>query len=752
MAKYCIPKENIAKLKKAFEKLGDNQIQKLIDKSPEERISLFKKALPEDEAYLLNREFEKSVASKRLRALGDWVKDNLDEKYRDEKLTKDINFIGKNFKDLEQVDDFINQRVDLLAEQSVGVGLTTKEIEKFTQLGKNLYETGKYLNDGLLDNEKGVFAFGKAYKEMEDFTDSLRPVSKWKAYVQNIGRVNMLASIKTPFLNIESNTISGLTEAIGRRLSNWKIYGNVDKELAQRYRKTAMKLFKETGLDLSRMITIEDTVTGAGKMIGEETSRTGNKTLNAYSDFIFNKTLTTPDVAFGNFAFTDALNIISSRLGKGNEAMSTKIFKDATLLNPRTQEGQLARLEAIASARRATYTDDSWSSKFALGTRKLLNTVPGLGDILMPFVKTVANVAELGADYAGVGLVKGTWKGSRLGIAKMKGQQVDKDATINAFNDIVRAGLGMSAAYALVSQIEADDFMGAYDPARVGIDQLSNTSYNALRVQTPFGEKWVSLDYLGALAPSVVGMLYAKKYGEKEMNQGLGYLGGVASQYIAQMPVFDPLNSFIGEVQKFNPENSKALLSVFGDKTIRSFTDTVVSRMIPGITYDFARATDEYQRDTRQKKYTLGKVNFDSFINKIPYLRKDLPIKYDGLGRLMHEEGFETFLFGARVRTNKADEVVDEIYRLRNNGQKPNVRDLRFTYSAKVEELKEKVGKEKFYDVARQFGETLAVTYKKEMDKGSYKKLSDEEKKDVLDKAMEVEYKKMLNKYGVKYK
>lgn len=752
MAKYCIPKENIAKLKKAFEKLGDNQIQKLIDKSPEERISLFKKALPEDEAYLLNREFEKSVASKRLRALGDWVKENLDEKYRDEKLAKDINFIGKNFKDLEQVDDFINQRVDLLAEQSVGVGLTTKEIEKFTQLGKNLYETGKYLNDGLLDNEKGVFAFGKAYKEMEDFTDSLRPVSKWKAYVQNIGRVNMLASIKTPFLNIESNTISGLTEAIGRRLSNWKIYGNVDKELAQRYRKTAMKLFKETGLDLSRMITIEDTVTGAGKMIGEETSRTGNKTLNAYSDFIFNKTLTTPDVAFGNFAFTDALNIISSRLGKGNEAMSTKIFKDATLLNPRTQEGQLARLEAIASARRATYTDDSWSSKFALGTRKLLNTVPGLGDILMPFVKTVANVAELGADYAGVGLVKGTWKGSRLGIAKMKGQQVDKEATINAFNDIVRAGLGMSAAYALVSQIEVDDFMGAYDPARVGIDQLSNTSYNALRVQTPFGEKWVSLDYLGALAPSVVGMLYAKKYGEKEMNQGLGYLGGVASQYIAQMPVFDPLNSFIGEVQKFNPENSKALLSVFGDKAIRSFTDTIVSRMIPGIAYDMARATDEYQRDTRQKVYTLGKVNFDSFINKIPYLRKGLPVKYDGLGRLMHEEGFETFLFGARVRTDKADEVVDEIYRLRNNGQKPNVRDLRFTYSAKVKELKEKVGKEKFYDVARQFGETLAVTYKKEMDKGSYKKLSDEEKKDVLDKAMEVEYKKMLNKYGVKYK
>jgi len=750
--KYCIPKENIAKLKKAFEKLGDNQIEKLINKSSEERIDIFKKAIPEDEAYLLNREFEKSVASKRLRALGDWVQNNLDEKYRDEKLKKDIVYISKNFKELREVDDFINQRVDLLAEQSLGVGLTTKEIEKFTKLGKNLYETGKYLNDGIIDNPEGVFAFGRAYKEIEEFTDKLRPVSKWKAYVQNIGRVNILASIKNAFLNIESNTFTGLTEAIVRRLSNWKLYGNVDKNIAKQYRKSAMRLFKKTGLDLSRMITIEDTVTGAGKMIGEETSRTGNKVLNAYSDFIFNKTLTTPDVAFGNFAFTDAANIISSRLGKGNKELSTKIFKDATLLNPRTEAGKIARLEAIASARRATYTDDAWSSKFALGTRKLLNTIPGLGDILMPFVKTVANVAELGADYAGIGFVKGTKKGVKLGIAKMKGQAIDREATISAFNDIVRAGLGMTAAYMLVSQIEVDDFIGAYDPARVGIDQLSNTSYNAIRVKTPFGEKWISVDYLGPLAPSVVGMLYAKKYGEKEMNSGLGYLAGVASQYIAQMPVFEPLNSFVGEVQKFDPENSKSLLKVFGDKTVRSFTDTIVSRMIPGICYDFARATDEYQRDNRQKIYSLGNVNFDSLAQKIPYLRKNLPIKYDSLGRLMYEEGFETFLYGARVRTDRADEVVDEIYRLRANGQKPNVRDLRFTTSQKVEELKEKVGQEKFYEIAREFGETIAKVYREEMDSPSYKELSDEEKKKVLDTAMEKEYKKMMLDNDISYK
>jgi len=749
MATYCIPKVKIEEFKKVFNGLGDkNQLETLSNMSSAKRVDLFKNKLTTDEAVLLNKEFEKAIGSEKLSALKNWVRNNLDEKYREH----DIDAFKKRFQSLDEVNDFIEGKSKLMAEQKQGIALSNEEVKKFTELGKELFDKVKYLDEGLIENEKGMLEFGKALKNIQDYSESLKPIGKWRAYVQNIGRVNMLASIKTPFLNIESNTISGLTEAIGRRLSNWKAYGNVESSVAKQYRKSALKLFKETGLDISRMITIEEPITGAGRMIGEESGRTSSKVLNAYSDFIFNKTLTTPDVFFGNFAFTDSANIISSRLAKGDEKLATNIFKDATLLNPRTEQGKIARLEAIAGARRATYTDDSWSSKFALATRKLLNNVPGLGDILMPFVKTVGNVAELGADYAGLGFVKGATKGVRLGISKMKGEAIDRNAVVSAFNDIVRSGLGMTAAYALVSQIDVNDFMGAYDPSRTGIDQLSNTSYNAIRVQTPLGEKWISLDYLGALAPSVVGMLYAKKYGEKEMSQGLGYLSGVASQYVAQMPVFDPLSSFVGEVNKFDPSNSKALLSIFGDKTLRSFTDTVVSRMIPGITYDMARATDEYQRDNRQGKYTLGGVNFDNLIQKIPYLRKGLPIKYDGLGRLMHEEGLETFLFGARVRTNKADAIVDEIYRLRDNGQKPNVRDLRFSTSSKVAELKNKVGKERFYDIAREFGESISIEYKKTMDSQSYKNASDEEKKKKLDSVMEIKYKQMMYKNGVTYK
>lgn len=50
------------------------QIQKLIDMSSADRLDFFKKTLNTEEAKLFNEALEKAVASKRLRALGDWIK------------------------------------------------------------------------------------------------------------------------------------------------------------------------------------------------------------------------------------------------------------------------------------------------------------------------------------------------------------------------------------------------------------------------------------------------------------------------------------------------------------------------------------------------------------------------------------------------------------------------------------------------------------------------------------------------------
>lgn len=751
---WCIPKHVMANMAKSIKGLADSgQIQKLVDMKSADRLEFFKKNLNTEDAVRFNDALEKAISSKRLRALGDWIKKNLDEKYRKDEITA----LGRDFKNLDEVNAFIEQKTQSLADKKLGISLTVEETKKFTDIGKKMYEAGVKLGSDFIDlsTKEGyekALPFGKAHKEMTEFTSSLMPVSAWKSFVNRIGRASMLTSLKTPLLNIESNTIGALTTAISRRLDRWQFTSSVEKGVAKEFIKNSRNFFKETGIDMSRMISFEDTVAGAGRMVGENVS--DGKFLKGYTDFIFNKTLSTPDVAFGSFAFADSASLHATRLSKGNVKKSTEIFKDSTLLNPKTDEGKAVRAMAIADARLATYTNDSYTAKGLEKTRELLNNAGGFGDVALPFVKTPANVAELGADYAGLGFVKGAVKGSKLLYTKfVKKGEIDREAFQSAISDTVRAGLGMTVAYAIAAQLDVEDFMGAYDPDRVKIDQLSNTSYNAIKVGTPFGEKWVSVDYFGPLGSSIVGYMYAKKYGDA---RSLGYATGVGSQYISAIGLQDVFTGIADTMGKIDPNNLASVKKVFGDDLKRSTGDLIVSRLVPGIMYDLARATDDVQRDTRQKKYVLETplmdVNFDQLANKVPYWREGLPIKFDALGRTMYEESaVESLMFGSRVRTSRMDSIVDEIYRLRDKGQLPTVKDLRFMYSTKVDELKEKTGN-KFYDVARKYGETLAVEYEKKMKTEQYKKLSDEEKKKQLDDIGQTLYEKTLKQNGVKYR
>ena len=741
---YCIPKEFVERLKTAVQGLSDDgQISALTGMKQGDRINFFKKTLSENDAIRLNNEFENAVGQKRLTALRDWVRNNLDIKYRKDETS----FLMKRYKNLEEVDNFIDSRMELLAEQKLGIALTDDEVKQMTKLGEEFFEESKKLGDNLgkMGFEEENIKWGKKYKEISEYRDSLMPKSWWKALVNNLGRASMLASIKTPFLNIESNTINAVVEAITRRWSTGKAYSNISRDVPKEYARFARRMFKETGVDFTRMIDLDDTVTGFRKIVGEETSRLPFAWGRAYTDFIFNKTLSTPDVAFSAFAFSDSLALNASKAAKGDKELATKIFMEATNVNA-SGEAKVLRDIAIQDAKYATYTNESASSRISEGIRKVLNHVGGLGDVLMPFVKTPANVAELGLDYAGFGFVKGGFGVSR---SLIKTGKIDREAMRSAMRNIARSSVGMTAGYLMAQQFEPDHFIGVYDPARVKINQLANTAYNAILIKTPFGDRWVNVDYLGPLAAPFVSFLYQKKYG----NVG-GYISGATSAYLSQLPFVDAKSVFDGVDILSDPENTGQIKRL-GENLKGKIGDTIASRLTPGIMYDIARATDEIQRDTRQSKFVvdtpLFDVNFDSFINKIPFLRMELPVKHDTLGRVMLESTpLESMMFGARVRNARTDAVTTEILRLRDTGNTPNIKDLRFSSSVKVAELKEKLGDEKFIDVAIKYGEDVADAYEREMKSARYKRMDDEEKEELLSKIGNDIYKRMLLRNGIK--
>jgi len=349
------------------------------------------------------------------------------------------------------------------------------------------------------------------------------------------------------------------------------------------------------------------------------------------------------------------------------------------------------------------------------------------GDLIEPFIKTPANIIQFGLDVSGLGGMKGTAK--LIKYARTRKLLETKEATAllrNAFRDLTNTGLGLGGAFLLTSAFDKDDFIGAYDPQRVKYEELRNGNFNALRI----GGKWVSLDYFGPVAMPLVGMLYAKKYGDGNKGKMLiEYVKGIGNQATKA-----PFVSSIYEMYSDVMEKGKPGKGELGKYIADVFTNQIASR-VPGILQDIAKITDSELRDTTK--------NIDKILAKIPLLSKYSPEKKDMFGEVMKTEtgmaddpvskfmaAVSQIAFGARVKTEKSEAVKNEVLRLKDAGQAPTITSWKYIRSEKLQKLKDKVGNKEFQRIfTEEYGKPLREGIAKLIVKPEYKKLSDEDKK-----------------------
>ena len=272
----------------------------------------------------------------------------------------------------------------------LGATITAQEASTIADKATKLQELAK-------DTSKfgtPTIEYFEARKDMENYLESLNPSSRLKVLTSIIGRASMLASFKSPLLNIESNTIQAFLTGAERRINSRSFSGS-NNSYAGEYIKFVNEVYKKSGYDISRMRTIsgEQTVRGEN-IITSEGSGTIRRAGRFYEDIVFKGLMGAPDVAFSSVHFADSANLTSSKLadsmglkGKAKKDKALAIFKDATSIDPKTPEGRKVREQAIADAEYATYTNESHLSNIALGIRKLLNIATGdvrLGDQMMP--------------------------------------------------------------------------------------------------------------------------------------------------------------------------------------------------------------------------------------------------------------------------------------------------------------------------------------------------------------------------------
>lgn len=746
MAKLCIIPIKATKLINALK--GDG-LAKLQEMTSKERREFFEKIIGKEMAPKVNAEFERAIVANTkssLRAFAEKLTgisgaSKKDVIARIEKLDSKKLLDGNILEDY--VSEFLGAKISVNDVAQIRV-LSEKSSKAEIAMAKE-YE--KVVSEGRITPEytQALVDYSKALKETDEFLLKQSP-NDWSSTLWNNMKASMLFNPASWNLNILSNLVhSGVTKA-ERRIANMRMSG-YSSDLVKDWKRTMIKVRKESGYDLSRALSIDELL--QKKVIGEEMSIGKD---NFFTKFVYNGALGTPDAWAGRMAFADALDLETATIAHGmgfkGEAAKKKareLFLDGINVVPKTPEGILARKNAVLEAQFATWTNPGLIAnatlKFKAGLNKFAEKGLGLrgfklGDMIEPFVKTPANVAAYGLDASGLGIIRGAGEMASL----MKNYKVlttiqRKKQLGNALRLSMRTGFGLGGALTLASFIPEENFVGAYDPNRVKYEQLRNSTFNAIRI----GDKWYSLDYASGFAAPLVAVLYARKYGNGDpAKQVMQYTVGMADQ-TTNIPFVGSLKDIFGQMQqKVNPDSPDA-----GQKTMEAiydvFNNQITSR-VPGLLINIAKLADTNEREATGFIETLQ--------SKFPILRNRLKGKQDMFGQDMltetgiNQTGVDRYIAtltqimaGARVKTAKDTPYGNEIVRLKNSGTPASFTSWKYRLGERQSRLKEKVGDDEYRRIYKEeYGAKMIEGINKKLSDEKYKKMSDADKKKEIDK------------------
>lgn len=562
---------------------------------------------------------------------------------------------------------------------------TTVSQEEANQIIGKIGEIEKSIVNTLDETGNPSVQTWQKINEMNNLVESLTPSPALQIATSIVGRGMMLLSVKSPVLNVVSNTENILTEMLIRRavnsLEGGASFSAVDKNVEKDYLAYADDVYRASGYNVSTTEGLDAaTITLGERRISTQGAGKFRAFARGVETGVFKYMMGYPDSRAKDFVFSDAAALeattIAQNEGLSGEALSkraTELYKDATRVAPLTEEGMVIREKAMMEANVATYTNDTAFSKFALGIRETLNKVTGnvrLGDQLMPFVKTPANVVALGVEYS-IGAAYLIPNLTTVIRDVKAGKLSAKSRT--AIKAAVRNGLGVVLAMLIAMALDPDDYTPDYDALTMSERRLAlekNAVFNSIRI----GDKYISLDYFGPLAVPLTAVLSARRRSEVAW---FGYAKGVASQLqkLPGLQEFSETVDAIGRATSNKPEKTVKNLN-------NALIDFVRARTIPSIVNDLAKSIDTYERETSAGTYDKAKAS-------IPGIRESLPLKYTTTSKTPRETepAWSTVLFGARVKTAASNRVIYEIDRIYKKGAKPTITDV--TRSGKLSELSE---------------------------------------------------------------
>lgn len=554
-------------------------------------------------------------------------------------------------------------------------------------------------------------------------------------------RISMLFNPKTQIRNILGNTV-----ILPVNISSDIIAMGIDKVIAK---KTGVRT---TGITKS---SLKNYVKGFGKGLYE-----------SYDDF--RKGINTRNIQGNRFEVTEGKNFKDKGIGKALNALDNMLtfaldagdrgFYEATFVNSINNQLVLNNTKEVTQdmidiatkeALQRTWQDDNAYTQTVLTIRNALNGKVGkhkgmgygLGDVLIPFAKTPANLTKAIVDYSPVGLTKTLAIDARKLKNSLDNGQYSPQLQHKFVQDL---GKGMAGSFLYIL---------GYALAKVGIatgeadddKDVKNFMKNSLGISSysiKIGDKTFTYDWAQPVATPLAIMTnyvkYSKDNPDANVLERIWKSMNIGTEQLLEQSFMQTLNTVLNGNGTTLENLSQSLLEL-------------PARAIPTLSKQIADMIDPTQRTTFEYgKPIQSSINYT--ISKIPFLSKTLPASVDTLGNEIQKYGGNNNLWNVMLNpanTNKGQlsKAGEEIYNIYMQTGDTTIfpRTAPYYINSKGEKLTMTAEeRNQFQKITGQYVESCLNSLLTNKD---YKKLSDEKKAELINNIVSDSYAKA--KYDV---
>ena len=341
---------------------------------------------------------------------------------------------------------------------------------------------------------------------------------------------------------------------------------------------------------------------------------------------------------------------------------------------------QYAETAAKLNALAAVYQNDTTLSKALLGFKKSIGNlsegiigVDVLSQFSMPFVKTPANVVDVGISYSPVGIVRNAFRTGR----ELKNKNFDQnrfanETARNIIGTSLMGGAGALAANGVMSGSYSDDKDQKQAQKEAGEQEYA---LNLGDRQMDIG--WLPVVGSNAVAAAATQDAFEKGEGGLAQNamEGL-YAGGKA---MFDQSMFQGLQRLFGTGEAYNSDEG-----IVGNMV--NVVKAGGSQLIPSVARQIGQVIDPYQRDLgySNKDWELGPMdNYDlnSLASNMPWLRQNvLAPKVNTSGELLKENQgrnvgmkiLEDMILPGKITKVEYSDLANEAMRLQGETDSPD--------------------------------------------------------------------------------